>query len=162
MSLNTLEDSIRLEKELVDSIKKSTRQHSFFILKKVALTFVTPYAAFMIVWLATNAARTYVATQYNDSSLNTTSLISSVFLMVMATFFAWRWAEKRFGGVALIGRLLGVSAAVLKVERQIDTAKQNNQLMPEDAAEIERLSYAAWDVYTKAMHDSGIQLNNSN
>lgn len=162
MSVNTLEESIRLEKELVDAIKQNTRQHSFVILKKLVLSFAIPYAVFMLLWLGTNAARAYLVTQFNDNSLNTTSFIASVLLVVTATIFAWRWAEKRFGGLALLGRLLGVSTAVLKVERQIDEAKRNNQTDAEAASEIERLAYSAWDVYTKAMQDSGVPLNHSN
>ena len=156
MEMHSLEDSIRLEQELVNTIKQHTRQHSFTLIKKLALTFALPYLAFFGVWVVTNQLRTNVAIQYDDTSLNTTSMIASVLVLVTATLFTWRWAEKRFGGVALIGRLLGVSRAVLTVERQIDTAKQKPTPAEADAIEIERLTYAAWEQYTQAMHDSGI------
>ncbi len=162
MELHSLEDSIRLEHELVDAIKQNTRQHSMTLLKKLALTFVLPYLVFLGVWIISNQLRANVALQYDDTSLNTTSMIASVLLLIAATLFTWRQAEKRFGGVALIGRLLGVSKAVLNVERQIDTAKQKSTPTEEDAIEIERLAYAAWEQYTQAMQDSGIPLKNSN
>jgi len=112
--------------------------------------------------VVTNQLRANVAVQYDDTSLNTTSMIASVLVLITATLFTWRWAEKRFGGMALVGRLVGVSKAVLNVERQIDSARQKPTPSDEDAIEIERLAYAAWEQYTKAMHDSGVPLNNSN
>ena len=162
MELHSLEDSIRLEQELVETIKQTTRQHSAMMLKKIVLTFLIPYLAFLAVWVVTSQFRTSVALQYDDTSLNTTSIIASVFALVAITSFAWRWAEKRFGGVALIGRLVGVSRAVLNVERRIDAAKQNANPTEEDAIEVERLTYAAWENYTQAMQDSGIPIKNSN
>ncbi len=162
MEMHSLEDSIRLEQELVDAIKQNTRQHSMTLLRKLALTFALPYLVFLGIWIVTNQLRANVALQYDDTSLNTTSMIASVLVLITATLFTWRWAEKRFGGVALIGRLLGVSKAVLNVERHIDTAKQKPTPTEEDAVEIERLAYAAWEQYTQAMQDSGIPLKNSN
>lgn len=159
MTVHTLEDSIQLEKELVESIKRTTRQHSGTLLKKLVLTFAIPYVVFMAIWIITNQLRANVAIQYEDSNLNTTSLIASVLVLVTATLFTWRWAERRFGGFALVGRLVGVSGAVLMVERQIDTAKQKPTPSEADAAEIERLAYAAWDQYTKAMQDSGVPVS---
>jgi hypothetical protein len=159
MTVHTLEDSIRLEKELVESIKRTTRQHSGTLLKKLILTFAIPYLVFMAIWIITNQLRANVALQYEDSSLNTTSMIASVLVLVTATLFTWRWTERRFGGLALVGRLVGVSGAVLNVERQIDTAKQKPAPSEEDAVEIERLAYAAWDQYTKAMQDSGVPVS---
>lgn len=158
MERHSLEDSIRLEQELVDAIKQNTRQHSMTLLRKLALTFVLPYLMFLGIWIITNQIRANVAIQYDDTSLNTTSMIASVLVLIAATLFTWRWAEKRFGGVALIGRLLGVSKAVLNVERYIDTAKQKSTPSEEDAVEIERLAYAAWEQYSQAMQDSGIPI----
>ncbi len=162
MEIHSLEDSIRLEQELVDAIKQNTRQHSMTLLRKLALTFALPYLVFLGIWIVTNQLRANVALQYDDTSLNTTSMIASVLVLIAATLFTWRWAEKRFGGMALIGRLMGIAKAVLSVERQIDTAKQKPNPSEEDAVEIERLAYAAWEQYTQAMQDSGIPLKNSN
>ncbi len=162
MVQHSLEDSIRLEQELVDTIKQNTRQHSGTLLKKLILTFAIPYGVFLAIWIVSNQLRANVALQYEDTSLNTTSTIASVLLLIAATLFTWRWAEKRFGGLALIGRLFGVSKAVLDVERHIDTAKQKPTPTEEDAVEIERLSYAAWEQFTRAMQDSGIPIQNAN
>ena len=162
MELHSLEDSIRLEHELVEAIKQNTRQHSGTLLKKLVLTFALPYLVFLAVWVISNQLRANVALQYDDTSLNTTSMIASVLVLITATLFTWRWAEKRFGGVVLVGRLLGVTRAVFNVERQIDNAKQKPTPSEQDAIEIERLAYAAWEEYTKAMNDSGIPLNHSN
>jgi len=162
MVQHSLEDSIRLEQELVDAIKQNTRQHSMTLLKKLALTFGLPYLVFLAIWVISNQLRANVAVQYDDTSLNATSMIASVLLLIVATLFTWRWAEKRFGGVALVGRLLGVSKSVLNIERQIDTAKQKPTPTEEDAIEIERLAYAVWEQFTKAMNDSGVPINHSN
>lgn len=161
MERHSLEDSIRLEQELVDAIKQNTRQHSGTLLKKLVLTFALPYLVFMAIWIISNQLRANVAIQYEDTSLNTTSMIASVLVLITATLFTWRWAEKRFGGLALVGRLFGVSQAVLKVERQIDNAKQKPTPSEDDAIEVERLAYAAWEHYTQAMKDSGIPINHS-
>jgi hypothetical protein len=158
MELHSLEDSIRLEQELVEAIKANTRQHSMTILRKIVLSFAIPYVVFLAIWVITNQLRANVALQYGDSSLNTTSMIASVLLLIAATLFAWRRAEKRFGGVALVGRLVGVAKAVLNVERRIDSAKQKPAPSEADAVEIERLAYAAWEQYTQAMQNSGIQI----
>ena len=162
MELHSLEDSIRLEKELVETIKLNTRQHSGTMLKKIALTFVIPYLVFFAIWVVSNQLRTNIALQYDDASLNTTSMITTIIVLIVATSFTWRWAEKRFGGVALMGRLVGVSRVVLNVERHIDTAKQKPTPTEEDVIEIERLTYAAWEHYTQAMQDSGITIKNAN
>jgi hypothetical protein len=162
MELHSLEDSIRLEQELVDAIKQNTRHHSGTLLKKLVLTFALPYLVFMAIWIVTNQLRANVALQYDDTSLNTTSMIASVLVLITATLFTWRWAEKRFGGLALVGRLVGVSKSVLNVERQIDTVKQKPTPSEADAIEIERLAYATWEQYTQAMQDSGVPIKHSN
>ena len=162
MELHSLEDSIRLEQELVDAIKQNTRQHSGTLLKKLVLTFALPYLVFLAIWVVTNQLRASVALQYDDTSLNTTSMLASVLVLMAATLFTWRWAEKRFGGVALVGRLVSVSKSVLNVERKIDTAKQKPTPSEADAIEIERLAYAAWEKYTQAMQDSGVPIKHSN
>ncbi|MBA3868595.1 MAG: hypothetical protein H0X30_05540, partial [Anaerolineae bacterium] len=87
MELHSLEDSIRLETELVDSIKQNTRQHSGTLLKKLVLTFAIPYLVFMAIWIITNQLRANVAIQYDDTSLNNTSMIASVLVLVTATLF---------------------------------------------------------------------------
>ena len=161
MEQHSLEDSIRLEQQLVDAIKQNTRLHSGTLLKKLVLTFALPYLVFMGIWIVTNQLRADVALQYDDPSLNTTSMIASVLVLIVATLFTWRWAEARFGGLALVGRLFGVSRAVLTVEREIDTIKQKPVPTEEDAISIERLAYAAWDFYLQAMHDSGIPISPS-
>ena len=68
-----------------------------------------------------------------------------------------RWAEKRFGGLALVGRLFGVSKAVMNVEREIDSAKQKPTPSEADAIEIERLAYpSTWppSAYRKELQDN--------
>ena len=110
----------------------------------------------------TNQLRANVALQYDETSLNTTSMIASVLVLIGATLFTWRWAKKPFGGLALVGRLVGVSKSVLNVERQIDTAKQKSTPSEAVAIEIERLTYAAWDQYIQAMQESGVPIKHSN
>ncbi|MCA0456618.1 MAG: hypothetical protein LCI00_21775 [Chloroflexi bacterium] len=159
MAVRTLQDSIQLEKELVEAIKQNTRKHGGTIFKKLLMSFAVPYVVFIVLWVITSEIRNMVAIQYDDTTLNTTSLISSILLVVMVTIVVWRWLEKRFHGVALIGQLVGISKAVLVVEKKIEETKQKTEAAPSDVAEIERLAYAAWDQYTQVMRDAGLPVD---
>lgn len=162
MAVSTLQESIQLEKDLVDAIKQNTKKHSGTILKKLLMSFGLPYAVFVVLWVLTSEARNFVAAQYDDTTLNTTSLIASVLLVAVITVGVWRWVEKRYHGVALVGQLVGISKSVLLVEKQIDSAKQKSETSQHDIAEIERLTYAAWNQYTQVMRDAGIPVDQSN
>lgn len=162
MAARTLQESIQLEKELIEAIKQNTRKHGGTILKKLLMSFAAPYLVFIVLWVITSEIRNAVAIQYDDTTLNTTSLISSILLVVLVTIVVWRWLEKRFHGVALVGQLVGISKAVLIVEKKIDETKQKSEADPNDVAEIERLAYAAWDQYTQVMRDAGMPIDQSN
>ena len=159
MAVQTLQESIQLEKELVDSIKQNTRKYGGTIFKKLLMSFAVPYVVFIILWVITSELRNMVAIQYDDTTLNLTSLISSILVVGLITIVVWRWLEKRFHGVALIGQLVGISKAVLVVEKKIDETKQKAEATPSDVAEIERLAYAAWDQYTQVMRDAGMPVD---
>lgn len=159
MAVRTLQESIQLEKELVEAIKQNTRKHGSAILKKLLMSFALPYVIFIVLWVITSEVRNMIALQYDDTTLNTTSLISSILLVVMVTIVVWRWLEKRFHGVALVGQLVGISKAVLVVEKKIDETKQKSEATLNDVAEIERLAYAAWDQYTQVMRDAGLPVD---
>ena len=162
MAVTTLQESIQLEKELVEAIKENTRKHGGTILKKLLMSFAVPYLVFIVLWVITSEVRNAIAIQYDDTTLNTTSLISSILLLVLVTFIIWRWLEKRFHGVALVGQLVGISRAVLAVEKKIDEAKRKTEADQSDVAEIERLAYAAWDQYAQVMRNAGMPIDQPN
>lgn len=161
MAVTTLQESIQLEKELVEAIKQNTRNYGGAIFKRVAMSFALPYLVLIVLWVLTSEARNYVAAQYDDTTLNTTSLIASLLLIAVVTLGVWRWLEKRYHGVALVSQLVGISKAVLLVEKQIDSAKQKPEASRHDIAEIERLTYAAWNQYTQVMRDAGLPVDQS-
>jgi len=155
----SLDESIRLKNDLIEAIKQKSRQKTWPILRAILITIILPYANFLVLWAVTNYAREYVAITFQDSSLNLMSLISSLLLMVAGTYRVWRWVERRFRGIALVGRLMGVAQAVLAVERQIDTVKGQAQATEQDVKEIERLAYAAWNQFVQSMREAGIPVD---
>lgn len=151
----SLEDSIQRERELVEAIKQGTRRYTFAMLKALFLTFLFPYLGFMAAWVAGDYARNYVDVNFQNSILSLSTTISTLVVLFAVTYIAWRWSEKRFGGLALASRLMGIAQEVLKVEKAIDSARRKPQPDQADLAEIEHLTQAAWHNYLDTMREAG-------
>lgn len=157
--MHTLEESITTERALVDSIKRHTRARTGRILVKVVLTFGLPYLVFMAVWVSAGFLRPWLAENYADEGLNQMTTFTTVLLLVLGPVFVWRWADNRFRGGTLLGRLLGVARAVLRVEDAIAMAKAKPQPDAHDLTHIERLAHDAWAMYNHAMRQAGLPLH---
>jgi hypothetical protein len=150
---NALEDAIRAKTELMERIKGSTRRLTMPILGKLVRTALPPYLVFMACWVVGSYAREYVANSFNDNSLNTLTAFTSGLVLLGLTWSAARWTERRYGGFALLGRLLGISRSVLTVEQAIDAARANPS--PEAIRAVHAQVREAWTSYVQAMAASG-------
>ncbi len=90
--------------------------------------------------------RLYLFDQFQDEGLNTLTAISTSLLTLTLTYWASRWAERRFQGwyklrqgIALVGRVRALDAAIEAVEQDNPAA---------DDAALEARTQAAWDTYT--------------
>jgi hypothetical protein len=155
MSEWSLDDSIQRERDLVEAIKRGTRRHTRAILRALFLTLLFPYLAFMVAWLGGNYARAYVNDNFQSSFMSLSTSISSFVVLFAATYYVWRWSEKRFGGLALTRRLMGIAQHVLQVEKAIETVKRKPQTESADFVEIEELTQAAWQQYLQIMREAG-------
>jgi arginine exporter protein ArgO len=154
----SLDDAIRSESELINAIKSDFRRRALPALQILVLTCIIPFVVLCVVWVVGGAIRTYFNDAYNDSFLNTTTNISVSLVLLAAMYFSARWAERRFGGLALVRHLAGVSSAVLKVEKALDAAKGRNN---DDGGEVVALAHQAWDTYVTAMAAHGFHVDNS-
>lgn len=157
----SLEDSIRTERELIDAIRASSRRLSFPILLVIVKTFAVPLLAFIVLWFAGGYFRAFMNNQFQDTSINSTAQLAAALATVAGTIIAWRWAERRFGGLSLIRRMAGISRAVLRVEQAIETARARNTATSDDLARIDALAQEAWDTYVRSMRESGFQVDES-
>ncbi|MBL8162061.1 MAG: hypothetical protein JNJ61_08750 [Anaerolineae bacterium] len=153
---DSLAESIALQQELIATIKEQSRQMSGRATWMIVRTFSAPLSTFVITAALGAYARDYVALTFQDGSLNLLTTISTWLATLVLTYQVWRWSERRFGGVAFIGRLFGVSQAVLRVEEAIQRAQQSEQ---PDVAEIETLAQNAWQTYVQAMRASGFAVD---
>ncbi len=150
----------RIDQQLIDAIRQHTRQHSGAIFRVLLFTFGIPWIVFIITWLIGDYARRYVGETFNDSFLNLTTAISTFLVVVAATYSTWRWAERRFGGGALVRRLLQTTRAVLEVEKAIEATR--TQPSETQDQETERLARQAWETYTRGMRESGFPVQGMN
>jgi hypothetical protein len=153
---NGLNESIERERALIETIKEQSRQMSGRATWMIVRTFSAPLSTFVITAALGAYARDYVALTFQDSSLNLLTTISTWLATLVLTYQVWRWSERRFGGVAFIGRLFGISQAVLRVEEAIKRAQESEQ---PDLAEIETLTQDAWATYVQAMRASGFTVD---
>lgn len=154
----SIEDSLQTERELIEAIKRTSRRRSLPMLGRFALTLILPYLVFMGLWLLGDTVRAYVDVMFRQSFLNFTTALSTLLVLFMGTWAAWRWSEKRFGGLALLRRLLGVSRSVLAVDEAIAALKTQTDPAPEAIRHVQEMAYAVWDQYLKAMDDSGMPI----
>jgi hypothetical protein len=155
----SLDESIQTERDLIDAIRQNSRRLTLPILIVMLKTFAIPVGVFVLAWIASGYIRGWVAENFQDGSLNSTTFLSTTLATFALTWIAWRWAEKRFGGLRLIRRLGSVSRAVLRVETAIETARRSESPAPQELTEIDRLAHEAWDTYVNAMHESGFQVD---
>lgn len=153
---DSLAASIAQQQELIATIRARSRQMSARATWMIVRTFSAPLSTFVLTAALGAAARDYVALTFQDASLDLLTTISTWLATLVLTYQIWRWSERRFGGVAFIGRLLSVSQRVLRVEEAIRRAQQSAQ---PDLAEIEALTHDAWASYVQAMRASGFALD---
>ncbi|MBL8155826.1 MAG: hypothetical protein JNM70_16710 [Anaerolineae bacterium] len=154
----SIEDSLQTERELIEAIKRTSRRRSLPMLGRFALTLILPYLVFMGLWLLGDTVRAYVDVTFGQSFLNFTTALSTLLVLFMGTWVVWRWSEKRFGGLALVRRLLGISRSVLAVDEAIDALKAQADPAPEAIRQVQEMAYQVWDQYLKAMDDSGMPI----
>lgn len=152
----SLDETIQLERDLIEAIRRSSRQLTGSIMLILLKTFAIPLAVFIAVWIVSGTIRSYLDTTYQDASLNSITNLSTTVVTLALTLLAWRWSEKRYGGIKLIRGLGRVSQSVLRVERAIEATRQTQIPAPEDLTEIDRLAHAAWDTYVQAMREVGL------
>jgi hypothetical protein len=156
----SIDDGLQTERDLIDAIRRNSRRLTLPILLIILKTFAVPFGAFIVGWLASGYIRGWAAENFQSDALNSTTYLSTTLATFALTWIAWRWAERRFGGLRMIRGLGRVSRAVLRVETAIETARRKESPAPEDVSEIDRLAHAAWDTYTEAMRESGLQVDN--
>jgi hypothetical protein len=152
----SLDDTIQLERDLIEAIRRSSRQLTVPVILILFKTFAVPLAVFIAVWIASGSLRNYLDVAYSDPTLNTMTNLSTTILTLALTLAAWRWSEKRYGGLKLVRGLGRVSQSVLHVERAIEATRQTQIPAPEDLTEIDRLAHIAWDTYVQIMREAGL------
>jgi hypothetical protein len=157
----SIDDSLQTERDLIEAIRNSSKRLTLPILLIILKTLLVPVVVFIVAWIASGYIRGWAAEKFLNDSLNSTTYLSTTLATFALTWIAWRWAEARFGGLRLIRGLARVSRAVLRVETAIETARRKEAPAPEDLTEIDRLAHAAWDTYSGAMHESGLQVDNA-
>lgn len=152
----SLDETIQIERNLIEAIRRNSRRLTIPIMLILLKTFAVPLAIFIAVWIASGSLRSYLDAAYSDPTLNTMTNLSTTVVTLVLTLVAWRWSEKRYGGLKLIRGLGRVSQSVLRVERAIEATRQTQIPAPEDLTEIDRLAHNAWDTYVQAMREAGL------
>jgi hypothetical protein len=156
---HSLEESIRTERELIAAIRASSRRLSIPILMVIVKTFAVPFLAFIALLIMGGYFRAFMNNQFQDVGVNSTAQFAAALLTVAGTVIAWRWAERRFGGLTLVRRLATVSRAVLRVEQAIESARSQSTPAADDLARIDALANEAWDTYLHTMRASGLPVD---
>lgn len=152
----SLDETIQIERNLIEAIRRSSRQLTGSIMLILLKTFAVPLIVFVVTWVIGGYLRSYVDANFRDASLTTLTTISTSLVSLGLTWAAWRWSEKRYSGLKLVRGLGRVSQSVLRVERAIEATRQTQIPAPEDLTEIDRLAHAAWDTYVQAMREVGL------
>jgi hypothetical protein len=156
---HSLEESIRTERELIAAIRASSRRLSIPILMVIVKTFAIPFLAFIALLIVGGYFRAFMNNQFQDAGVNSSAQFAAALATVAGTVITWRWAERRFGGLALVRRLATVSRAVLRVEQAIESARAQPSIAPDELARIDVLANEAWDTYQHAMRASGLPVD---
>lgn len=123
-----------------DTIASNTQRLSGPILRRLLQSAVLPLVVFIITMLLSSYARQYVDMSFASSNLNLLTAISTSLLILVLTWKAWQWSERRFSGWASVQRMFGVVSSVARLEKALSNETSHVEL---DAA-----AQSAWDAYT--------------
>lgn len=152
----SLEAAIQEEQQLIEAIKHHSRRLTLPLLAVLLKTFAPPVLVFGLSTTATMFAASETERLAPGLGFSTTVQIVGLVVTLVLMWRVWRWAERRFGGGALLRRLRQVTAAVLTIEKVIDAAKANPD--PEAIARISHLTHHTWSLFVEAMRACGLEV----
>jgi hypothetical protein len=155
----TLEQVIQTERELIDAIRSSSRRLTIPILLVLLKTFAIPLLAFVATWIIGGYFRAWMHNQFQDAGIDSSAQLAVAIATIAVTVVVGRWAEQRFGGFALIRRLMGISRAVLDVETALEAVRTKPAPTRDELAQIDTMAHDAWNTYAEAMKAYGFQVD---
>lgn len=142
---------LQTEQQLIDAIRAASRIHSGQVMAAIFKTFAVPTVVFVVLVVLGNVIRDYVSLTFNSSALNLSTFASTVLATIALAWWALRWAEQRFGGLALMRGLFRVTRLTLEVERAQERG---------DTAAASQLADEAWATYQASMGAVGVYVPN--
>lgn len=133
-----------------DAIAADTHRANGPLLRRIVLTIVPPFAAFVLVGAASAFLRTYFAAQFNDPGLNTLTFISTTLLTLALTWWAWKYCERRFGGLRALRLLFEVLRGMSALETGLQAADRGEALPLGAAADRTQ------DTWARLLHHLGL------
>ncbi len=124
-----------------DRITADARRTNGPLLRRCALTIAPPFVVFVLAGAASAFLRTYFAAQFNDPGLNTLTFISTTLLTLALTWWAWRYCERRFGGLRALRLMFEVLRGMSALETGFKAADRGEALPLAEAADR---TQAAW------------------
>jgi hypothetical protein len=159
MNTHTLESVIQDELELVAAIRQTSNRLTLPVILALVKTLALPLLVFTLLGMGGVFVREYVETSFQDSFLNFTTTLSSYFVLLGATWYVFRWSDRRFGGVTLLRGLGSVLGQVARLETALERARASGSADPATTEELSRMAYAAWEQYTHVMQAAGFPVD---
>lgn len=117
-----------------DAVAADTRRANGPMLRRIALTIVPPFTVFVLAGAASNFLRAYFAAQFGDEGLNTLTFISTTLLTLALTWWAWKFCERRFGGLRALRLMFELLRGMSALETGLKAAERGEALPLDEVA----------------------------
>ncbi len=144
MIMDTRTNSIAYAQRVKDAISADTSRTTLPVLSALFKTLVLPLIVFVITMLISGYMRVYFDMQFQQSTLNTLTAISTSLLILVFTWFAFRWSQARFGGLSAFGEMIRVVGGVRALELAVASASDGDA---EAIAILHQSADDAWQTY---------------
>ncbi|MBZ0293409.1 MAG: hypothetical protein K8L99_12655 [Anaerolineae bacterium] len=135
-------------RRILDAISQDSSRTTGPLLRRLTLTLLPPLVLFLITMIAGGYLRVYLELEFQDSSLNTLTAISTSLLTLVVAWWAIRWTENRFHGLKSLRQLIQVLGSARVLEREM-TSQSPGMDTEADAAQ-------AWQDYCVFVENLGL------
>lgn len=154
MIMDTRTHSIAYAQRVREAISADTSRTTLPVLSALFKTLVLPLIVFVITMLVSGYMRVYFDMEFQDSTLNTLTAISTSLLILVFTWFAFRWSQARFGGLSAFSEMIRVVGSVRALELAVANAGDQDA---ESLTMLRQSADDAWQTYKDFVAHLGLK-----
>jgi hypothetical protein len=151
-----MNDTLQHARSVRDAIAQNTPRMSAPIIRTLLRTAVVPFVVFVVTTLASGYARLYVDNTFQDNNLSLLTAFSTSLLILVLTWRAWQWSERRSEGWANVRGMFALLRKVVRLEDALRAAEKGNT-SPLDP-ELNQAADEAWEACVALAHRLNVEV----